>query len=57
MSKNTWFATGASSGRGHALARLDLKQGDKVVLGARTVGPTNDLAKNFETKPSLSNWM
>ena len=39
MSKNTWFITGASSGLGHALARHVLKHGDKVVLGARTVGP------------------
>ncbi len=50
MSKNTWFITGASSGLGLALARHVLKRGDKVVLGARTVGPMNDLAKEFRNQ-------
>jgi len=50
MSKNTWFITGASSGLGHALARHVLKPGDKVVLGARTVVPMNDLAKEFRNQ-------
>jgi NADP-dependent 3-hydroxy acid dehydrogenase YdfG len=50
MSKNTSFITGAPSGLGHALARHVLMQGDKVVLGARTVGPMNDLAKEFRNQ-------
>jgi NADP-dependent 3-hydroxy acid dehydrogenase YdfG len=50
MSNNTWFITGASSGLGHPLARHVLKDGDKVVLGARAVGPMNDLAKELRNQ-------
>ena len=37
MSISTWLITGAASGLGYALAEHVLKQGDQVVLAARTV--------------------
>lgn len=47
MHKNTWLITGASSGLGYALARHVLEQGERVVMGARTVGPMSDLANRY----------
>jgi NAD(P)-dependent dehydrogenase (short-subunit alcohol dehydrogenase family) len=47
MPGNTWFITGASSGLGYALARHVLEEGDRVVMGARTVGPMSELAGHF----------
>jgi NAD(P)-dependent dehydrogenase (short-subunit alcohol dehydrogenase family) len=47
MSKTTWFITGASSGLGYALAEHVLKQGERVAMGARTLGPMSDLAKRY----------
>jgi NAD(P)-dependent dehydrogenase (short-subunit alcohol dehydrogenase family) len=47
MSETTWFITGASSGLGYALAEHVLEQGDRVVMGARTVGPMADLASRY----------
>ncbi|MCW2934552.1 MAG: NADP-dependent 3-hydroxy acid dehydrogenase YdfG [Actinomycetia bacterium] len=47
MSETTWFITGASSGLGYALAEHVLKQGERVAMGARTLGPMSDLAKRY----------
>jgi NAD(P)-dependent dehydrogenase (short-subunit alcohol dehydrogenase family) len=47
MPENTWLITGASSGLGYALARRVLEQGERVVMGARTVGPMSDLANRY----------
>jgi NAD(P)-dependent dehydrogenase (short-subunit alcohol dehydrogenase family) len=47
MSETTWFITGASSGLGYALAEHVLEQGDRAVMGARTVGPMADLASRY----------
>ena len=47
MPENTWLITGASSGLGYALARHVLEQGERVVMGARTVGPMSDLANRY----------
>ena len=44
MSETTWFITGASSGLGYALAEHVLQKGERVAMGARTVGPMNELA-------------
>src|SRR5258706_6626126 len=43
----TWLITGASSGLGYSLAEYVLKQGDRVVLGARSLSPMADLAARF----------
>ena len=40
----TWLITGASSGLGHALATYALEQGDRVVMGARTMSTMSALA-------------
>jgi len=47
MSNTTWLITGASSGLGYALGEYVLKQGDRVVLAARTLGSMEGLAKRF----------
>jgi NAD(P)-dependent dehydrogenase (short-subunit alcohol dehydrogenase family) len=47
MSNSTWLITGASSGLGYALAEHVLKQGDRVVLAARSVAPMQALAASF----------
>ena len=47
MSNTTWLITGASSGLGYALGEYVLKQGDRVVLAARTLGSMAGLAKRF----------
>ena len=47
MSETTWFITGASSGLGFALAEHVLRKGERVVMGARTVGPMNELASRY----------
>ena len=47
MSETAWFITGASSGLGYALAEHVLKQGERVAMGARTLGPMSDLAKRY----------
>jgi NAD(P)-dependent dehydrogenase (short-subunit alcohol dehydrogenase family) len=47
MSETTWFITGASSGLGYALAEHVLQKGERVVMGARTVGPMNELASRY----------
>jgi NAD(P)-dependent dehydrogenase (short-subunit alcohol dehydrogenase family) len=47
MSNSTWLITGASSGLGYALAEHVLKQGDQVVLAARSVAPMQALAASF----------
>src|SRR6266404_2741457 len=43
----TWLITGASSGLGYSLAEYVLKQGDRVVLGARSLTPMADLAARY----------
>ena len=43
MSNTTWLITGASSGLGYALGEYVLKQGDRVVLAARTLGSMEGL--------------
>src|ERR1700674_703785 len=43
----TWLITGASSGLGYSLAEYALKQGDRVVLGARSLSPMADLAARY----------
>jgi NADP-dependent 3-hydroxy acid dehydrogenase YdfG len=45
MDTSTWLLTGASSGLGYALADYVLNQGDRVVLAARTLDATADLAE------------
>jgi short-subunit dehydrogenase len=47
MSISTWRITGASSGLGYALAEHILKQGDQVVLAARTVASMEALAASY----------
>src|SRR5258708_10285965 len=47
MSETTWFITAASSGLGYALAEHVLKQGERVAMGARTLGPMSDLAERY----------
>ena len=47
MSETTWLITGASSGLGYALAEHVLQNGERVVMGARTVGPMNELASRY----------
>lgn len=47
MSETTWFITGASSGLGYALAQHVLQQGERVAMGARTVGPMSNLAQRY----------
>src|ERR1700751_3941588 len=47
MSETTWFITGASSGLGYALADHILQKGERVVMGARTVPPMNELASRY----------
>jgi NAD(P)-dependent dehydrogenase (short-subunit alcohol dehydrogenase family) len=47
MPETTWFITGASSGLGYALAEHVLQKGGRVVMGARTVGPMNELASRY----------
>jgi NAD(P)-dependent dehydrogenase (short-subunit alcohol dehydrogenase family) len=47
MSETTWFITGASSGLGYALAEHVLQKGERVAMGARTVGPMNELASRY----------
>jgi len=47
MNKTTWLITGASSGLGHALAEHVLKQGDQVVLAARSLESMRTLAAAF----------
>jgi NAD(P)-dependent dehydrogenase (short-subunit alcohol dehydrogenase family) len=47
MDPSVWLITGASSGLGYALARHVLEQGDRVVMGARTVGPMSELANLY----------
>jgi short-subunit dehydrogenase len=47
MSISTWLITGASSGLGYALAEHVLKQGDQVVLAARTVASMEALAASY----------
>src|SRR5467141_502600 len=44
---HTWLITGASSGLGYSLAEYVLKQGDRVVLGARSLTPMADLAARY----------
>jgi NAD(P)-dependent dehydrogenase (short-subunit alcohol dehydrogenase family) len=46
-SKKTWLITGASSGLGYAFAEYVLQQGDRVVLGARTLASMNALAARY----------
>ncbi len=43
----TWLITGASSGLGYALAKYTLAQGDRVVMGARTMSAMSDLASRY----------
>src|SRR5258706_2067642 len=43
----TWLITGASSGLGYALAQYVLRQGDRVVMGARSLSPMADLATRY----------
>jgi NAD(P)-dependent dehydrogenase (short-subunit alcohol dehydrogenase family) len=43
----TWLITGASSGLGYALAEYVLGEGDRVVLGARTMSSMGALAARF----------
>jgi NAD(P)-dependent dehydrogenase (short-subunit alcohol dehydrogenase family) len=57
MDLRVWFITGASSGLGYALARHVLEQGDRVVMGARTVGPMYELANRSRIEASLSSSM
>jgi NAD(P)-dependent dehydrogenase (short-subunit alcohol dehydrogenase family) len=47
MNKATWLITGASSGLGRALAEHVLKQGDQVVLAARSLESMQTLAAAF----------
>jgi short-subunit dehydrogenase len=47
MEKSTWLITGASSGLGYALAEHVLEQGERVVLGARTLDPMVALADRY----------
>lgn len=47
MPETTWFITGASSGLGYALAEHVLEQGERALLGARTIGPMTDLARRY----------
>ena len=47
MSISTWLITGASSGLGYALAEHVLKQGDQVVLAARTAASMEALAASY----------
>jgi NADP-dependent 3-hydroxy acid dehydrogenase YdfG len=54
MSETTWFITGASSGLGYAPAEHVLKQGERVAMGARTLGPMSDLAKRYPIPASPS---
>ena len=44
-STKTWLITGASSGLGYALAKYVLEQGDRVVMGARTLDSMAALAE------------
>ena len=52
MSISTWLITGASSGLGYALAEHVLKQGDQVVLAARTVASMEALAASSAQWPT-----
>src|SRR5882724_1684113 len=55
MNKTTWLITGASSGLGRALAEHVLKQGDQVVLAARSLESMQTLAAAFpDTALALS---
>ena len=45
---------GASSRLGYALAHHVLEQGDRVVMGARTVSPMSELAGQYPIETSLS---
>lgn len=49
----TILITGASSGIGHVTADLFLREGWKVGLLARTAGPLEDLAKQYENAVPL----
>lgn len=49
MDTSTWLLTGASSGLGYALADYVLNHGDRVVLAARTLDATADLAERHPT--------
>jgi len=46
----TWLITGASSGLGYALAKYVLEQGDRVVMGARTLDGMAGLAERYPGK-------
>jgi NAD(P)-dependent dehydrogenase (short-subunit alcohol dehydrogenase family) len=43
----TWLITGASSGLGFALAKYVLEQGDRAVLGARSVRAMSELVAHY----------
>ncbi len=43
----TWLITGASSGLGYALAKYVLEQGDRVVMGSRTLDGMGSLAERY----------
>jgi NAD(P)-dependent dehydrogenase (short-subunit alcohol dehydrogenase family) len=43
----TWLITGASSGLGFALAQYVLEQGDRAVLGARTLHAMSELVAHY----------
>src|SRR6266550_7770056 len=47
VNSKTWLITGASSGLGFALAQYVLEQGDRAVLGARTLRAMSDLVAHY----------
>lgn len=46
--KKVWFITGASSGRGHELAKAVIERGDIVVAGARRIDRINKLVAGHD---------
>ena len=47
VNSKTWLITGASSGLGFALAQYVLEQGDRAVLGARSLRAMSQLVEQY----------